>query len=250
MITRKCWLPLVAMSMLAGCATTGDLEQTRRELEASRQEASSRLNDVESKINSERLLGLVKEVAALKEQFAAMRGQLEVQAHQQGEIAKRQNDLYADLDLRLGKIEQAARDVAAAEASAAAGVAPNADNKAMSTLDKALELLRNREFAKAVPQLKSVMDTQQGSSEAQEAMYWLSVAHTYLQQYDAAIDIQRRFAEQNPNHARAPEAMRLMAENQLALQQKDQARVTLRKLIKQYPNSAAAKRAQERLSKM
>ena len=121
---------------------------------------------------------------------------------------------------------------------------------AQDALNKALATLRNREFARAVPELKAVMDKFPANSEAQEASYWLGVAHTYLKQYDAAIDIHRRFAEQYPAHVRAPEALRLMAENQIELQQKDQAKLTLRKLIKLYPNSAAATKARERLAKL
>ena len=39
-----------------------------------------------------------------------------------------------------------------------------------------------------MPELKAVMDKFPANSEAQEASYWLGVAHTYLKQYDAAID--------------------------------------------------------------
>lgn len=245
-------LPVAALSLLLGaCATTSDIEQTRRELDAAKQQTSARLTEVESRLSNERLLDLVKEVATLRSEMAALRGQNEMLQHQQGEVLKRQNDLYADLDLRLGKLEQPASSPAASgEVETGASPAAPLVSPAQDALNKALATLRNREFARAVPELKAVMDKFPANSEAQEASYWLGVAHTYLKQYDAAIDIHRRFAEQYPAHVRAPEALRLMAENQIELQQKDQAKVTLRKLIKLYPNSAAATKARERLAKL
>ena len=247
-------LPLAALSLLlSACATTTDLEQTRRELDVTKQQTSARLSEVEARLSNERLLDLVREVGALRAEMATLRGQNEVVLHQQGELSKRQNDLYTDLDARLGKLEQAARQLqenTTTQPESSAGAAAPAANPAEDTLNKALAILRNRDFARSVGELKSVMDKYPGSMEAQDAAYWLGVSHTYLKQYDAAIDIHRRFAEQYPAHSRAPEALRLMAENQIELQQKDQARITLRKLIKQYPASASAQRAKERLAKL
>jgi len=244
-------LPFVLPLLLAACATSNSIEQTRRELDAARQQTSARLSEVEARLSNERLLDLVKEVASLRTEMAALRGQNEVLQHQQGEMLKRQNDLYADLDLRLGKLEQAASSPAASgEADAAATPAAPQVSLAQDALNKALATLRNREFARAVPELKAVMDKFPANSEAQEASYWLGVAHTYLKQYDAAIDIQRRFAEQYPKNPRAPDALRLMADNQIALQQKDQARSTLQRLIKLYPASSAAQKAKQRLGSL
>ncbi|MFC3532581.1 YbgF trimerization domain-containing protein [Vogesella facilis] len=243
-------LLLLLPVLLGACATSTDLEETRRQLQSqmssNAQQASARLSDVEAKLANQRLLELVNQVGEMQAAMASLRGQNEVLQHQLAETQKRQNDLYADLDLRLGKLERPQGEASAAQAEAPVATVSAAD----TALGKALDTLRKREFAPAVGQLKAVMDGYPGSTQGIEANYWLGVAHTALKQYDAAIDIQRRFAEQYPKHPRAADALRLMADNQLALQQKDQARSTLQRLIKLYPASAAAQKAKQRLATM
>lgn len=238
--------------LLSACATTTDLEQARQDLETklatSNQQASARLSDVEAKLANQRLLDLVNQVNALKGEMATLRGQHEVLQHQLGETQKRQNDLYSDVDLRLAKLEKPLKDASQPVAEAAPGEPAPAANPAETSLAKAMEVLRARDFAKALPLLKAVADAYPATEQAAEATYWMGVAHTALQQYSAAIDIQRRFAEQFPKHARAADALRLMANNQLALQQKDQAKTTLRKLVKLYPDTAAAQQARQKLA--
>ncbi|SCK10584.1 YbgF trimerization domain-containing protein [Vogesella sp. LIG4] len=234
--------------LLGACATSSDLEATRQQLQtqmsSNAQQASARLSDVEAKLANQRLLDLVNQVGQMQTEMASLRGQNEVLQHQLAETQKRQNDLYADLDLRLGKLEhpQAAASAPQGDAPAAA-VAP-----VDAALSHALDTLRKRDFSNAVGQLKGVMDSYPGSSQSIEANYWLGVAHTMLQQNDAAIDILRRFAGQYPKNAHSADALRLVADNQIALQQKDQARITLRQLIKLYPGTPAAQKAKQRLS--
>lgn len=243
-------LPLLLPVLLGACATSTDLEETRRQLQSqmssNAQQASARLSDVEAKLANQRLLDLVNQVGEMQTEMANLRGQNEVLQHQLAETQKRQNDLYSDLDLRLGKLERPQGEASAAQAEAPQATVSAAD----AALGKALDTLRKRDFAQSVGQLKSVMDSYPGTAQGIEANYWLGVAHTALKQYDAAIDIQRRFAEQYPKNPRAPDALRLMADNQIALQQKDQARSTLQRLIKLYPASSAAQKAKQRLGSL
>ncbi|MBP7580557.1 MAG: tetratricopeptide repeat protein [Vogesella sp.] len=248
---RNRLFPLLLPIVLGACATTTDLEQARLDLESklasSSQQASARLSDVEAKLANQRLLDLVNQVTLLKGEMSTLRGQNEVLQHQVAETQKRQNDLYNDIDLRLGKLEKQLREASQPQAEAPA-TEPAAANPADAALARALEVLRARDFAKSLPLLKAVADAYPGSEQGLEATYWMGVAHTALKQYSAAIDIQRRFAEQYPKHPKAAETLRLMAGNQLQLEQKDQARLTLRKLIKQYPGTPAAQRAQQQLA--
>lgn len=248
---RNRLFPLLLPIVLGACATTTDLEQARLDLESklasTSQQASARLSDVEAKLANQRLLDLVNQVTVLKGEMATLRGQNEVLQHQVGETQKRQNDLYNDIDLRLGKVEKQLREASQPQAEAPAAEPPAA-NPADTALARALEVLRARDFAKSLPLLKAVADGYPASEQGVEATYWMGVAHTALKQYSAAIDIQRRFAEQYPKHPKAAETLRLMAGNQLQLEQKDQARLTLRKIIKQYPGTPAAQRAQQQLA--
>lgn len=240
--------PLALPLLLAACASTSELDETRARLDQVNREATSRLSQIESRISNERLLEMVGKVDAMQAEVAKLRGDNEMLQYRIGELAKRQNDLYADIDQRLARFEGSSSAQPAAGAASAGG-APVAD-PVQAAYDAALAPLRARDFAAAIVQLKAFADANPGTAQAADATYWRGVAHTALRQYDAAIDIQRRFAEENPNHARAPDALRNVANAQRELEQVDQARATLQRLIKRYPNSDAAAKARQQLKSM
>ncbi|WP_230369667.1 YbgF trimerization domain-containing protein [Paludibacterium denitrificans] len=195
--------------LLTGCATTSDLEDTRRQIDQVNKQASSRPAEMESKLSNDKLLEMVNQLDGLKADVAKLRGDVEVLNYTVQTMQKRQNDLYNDLDGRLSQLEGSRKSAAVAVAPAqapasnpAAGAQPGPD------YDKALNLLRNRDFPKAVDALKSYIQQNPNTPEAVDATYWLGVAHTALRQYDAAIDLHRRFVEQHPDHPRAPDALR------------------------------------------
>lgn len=242
------------LSLLAGCASTSDLEATQQQIQTVNQQAQDRLNKIETKLSNDKLLDLVNQIDTLKATVAKLSGEVEVLNYNVQAAQKRQNDLYNDVDSRLGKLEgrnaaQAASAPVSAAAPAAAGTStaaasngsvaqPNAND-----YDHALNLLRARDFPHAIEALQSYLSANPSGDQAPDAQYWLGVAHTALRQYDAAIEIHRRFAEKYPNHPKAPDALRNVANCQRDLGQKDMAKATLQRLIKLYPKSAAAQRA-------
>mgnify|MGYP003595029477 CR=1 FL=1 len=237
--------------LLTGCATTSDLEDTRRQIDQVNKQASTRLAEMESKLSNDKLLEMVNQLDGLKADVAKLRGDVEVLNYTVQTMQKRQNDLYNDLDGRLSQLEGSRKSAAVAAAPAqapasnpAAGAQPGPD------YDKALNLLRNRDFPKAVDALKSYIQQNPNTPEAVDATYWLGVAHTALRQYDAAIDLHRRFVEQHPDHPRAPDALRNVGNCQRDMGQVDVAKATFRRLIKLYPASSAAQKAKQQLSKM
>ncbi|BAK75082.1 tol-pal system protein YbgF [Pseudogulbenkiania sp. NH8B] len=260
---KRLALGALLLTLLAGCATTTELddtrsrlEDTRRQLDQINRQANTRLTDVETKLSNDKLLAMISELESLKAEQARLRGELEVQGYNLQNTQKRQNDLYADLDARLAKLEGGAPASSASPASSGAtdGGAPSssapAATPASSDYDKAIALLRNRDFPHATEALKRFIDQNPGAVEAVDAMYWLGVAHAAQRQYDAAIDIHRRFVERNPNHPKAPDALRNIANCQRDLGQVDVAKATLHRLIKLYPKSAAAVKAKEQLKQM
>ncbi|KMN77056.1 tol-pal system protein YbgF [Chromobacterium alkanivorans] len=236
--------------VLTGCATTGDLEETRRQLDQVNRQASTRLNEVESKLSNEKLLEMVSQLEAMKAEVAKLRGDVEVLNYNLQTTQKRQNDLYNDLDGRLGHLENSgAKPMPATRGDAAAG---SADGGATTSpdYDKALNLLRARDFAKAADALRGFIEQNPQAPQVAEATYWLGVSHTALRQYDAAIDIHRRFVEQFPDNHFAPEALRNIGNCQRDLGQMDQAKATYKRLIKLYPKTDSAQKARQQLAKM
>lgn len=246
------------LALLSGCATTSDLENTRQQIVQVNQQASSRLSQIETKLSNDKLLDMVSQLDELKGQVAKLSGEIEVLNYNLQSTQKRQNDLYADLDGRLGRIENpgAASGSPAAATTLAAKAPGNASQPASSSAEAspdfahALDLLRNRDFNKAVSALDLYIKQNPNDPQVADATYWLGVAHTALRQYDAAIAIHRKFVEQYPSHPKAPDALRNMANCQRDLDQVDVARATLKRLIKLYPHSTAAAKAKQQLKTM
>lgn len=236
------------LSLLAGCASTGDLDDTRRQIADVNRQAQDRLGKIETKLSNDKLLDLVSQIEAMKSELAKLRGETEVLNYNVQTTQKRQNDLYNDLDGRLAKLEGAAKQAAPSAPAGGPAVNPAApEAQTGPDLERALGLLRSRDFPHAVEALQRFLTANPDSAQVPDAEYWLGVAHTAQRQYDAAIDTHRRFAEHYPDHPKAPDALRNIANCQRDLGQKDVAKATLRRLLKLYPKSAAAVRAKEDL---
>lgn len=109
------------------------------------------------------------------------------------------------------------------------------------------KLYQNKQYLQAISTLKYSANGGDGSANAQDAMYLLSLSHQQLRHCEAAIDIGKRFVDMFPNNSKAPNALYNVANCQTYLQQKDIAKNTLNQLIRIYPNSTAAKRAQSKI---
>ncbi|MDF0604823.1 tol-pal system protein YbgF [Neisseriaceae bacterium TC5R-5] len=242
--------PLILSStlilMLTACATSSDLEETRRKLDQVNQQASNRLSEVENKLANDKLLEMISQVESLKAEVAKLRGETEVLSYNLQTTQKRQNDLFNDLDSRLSTLEKTQKPEPAASAPSSDSTASNS----RAEYDQALDLLRAREFPQAANAFRNFIQQNPQAAQIPDANYWLGVAHTALKQYDAAIDIHRRFVKQYPNHPLAPEALRNIGNSQQALDQLDQARATYKRLIKLYPKSESAKKAKLQLEKL
>jgi tol-pal system protein YbgF len=249
---KRLALSAALLLTLSACATTSDIEATRYQIDQVNRQASARLTEVENKLSNEKLLEMVNQMESLKAEVAKLRGEVEVANYNLQTTQKRQNDLYNDLDGRLSHLESAGKEAAAQQNASqpASGQPAAADTQTSPDYDKALNLLRARDFANATTALSLYIQQNPNAPQAIDALYWLGVAHTAQRQYDAAIEIHRRFAEQYPDNPKAPDALRNVANCQRDLGQVDIAKTTLKRLIKLYPSSSAAQKAREQLTKM
>lgn len=249
---KRLALSAALLLTLSACATTSDIEATRNQIDQVNRQASARLSEVESKLSNEKLLEMVNQMESLKAEVAKLRGEVELANYNLQTTQKRQNDLYNDLDGRLAHLESAGKEAAAQQNASqpAASQPAAADTQTSPDYDKALNLLRARDFPKATAALSLYIQQNPNAPQAVDALYWLGVAHTAQRQYDAAIEIHRRFAEQYPDNPKAPDALRNVANCQRDLGQMDIAKATLKRLIKLYPSSSAAQKAREQLTKM
>ena len=250
---------LFLVLVLAQPVWAADTTELSRQVQALQQLAGSldaRLGKLESAAQqNQNLLGLLQEVETLKAEVAKMRGLTEVQAHQLDTLDKRQNDLYADLDQRLGELAKAVRaaPVAAAATPDTSITQPSAtpppDTQAESaTYEAALKLFRDAHYAGAIAGFKAFLKTYPDSALAPNAQYWVGYSYYSLKDYKSAQAQQQKLVVAYPTSAKVPDALLNIATNQIALNKLADARKTLEELVAKYPGTPAAAQASRRLS--
>lgn len=233
-----------------------EMQQLARTLE-------TRIGRIETTLQqTPQLLSLLQEVEMLKSEVAKLRGQAEVQTHQMESLGKRQNDLYADLDQRLGELSKAsAKPPVAAESPPPAVVAepPAAKPPAAATssgdsqtesrsYETALAHFRDANYAAAIAGFRNFLKTYPSSSLAPNAQYWVGYAYYALKDYKSALAHQQKLVAAYPTSAKVPDALLNVATNQIALDDLDGARKTLEYLVAKHPGTNAATLASRRLA--
>ncbi|MBN8760261.1 MAG: tol-pal system protein YbgF [Thiobacillus sp. 65-69] len=261
-------VPLPATAQLFG----GNSTELAAQVQALRQKVDAldvRLLKLEGLIQqNQELLGLLKEVETLKADVAKMRGQGEMQAHQIDTLGKRQNDLYVDLDQRLGELAKAAKPAPAPAPPpvAAASQAPAADVPAPSgppptpaaqqldplvesrTYEAALNHFREANYAGAIAGFKGFLKAYPDSALAPNAQYWIGYSYYALKDYKTALAHQQKLVAAYPGSAKVPDALLNIATNQIALDNLDAAKKTLEDLVSKHPGTNAATLASRRLA--
>jgi tol-pal system protein YbgF len=260
---------LCGLLLLAASHATAAEDELARRFDA----LDARLAGIEAKLQNQGLLTLSNEVQGLKAELGRIRGELEVQSHQLRETQKRQQDLYADLDMRLTALAKvmtappapaaqvrppaAAADTAApppatAPSPSAAPVATDesitreqlAESRAYET---ALNQFKIGNYQGAIAAFRGFVKVYPKSPLAPSAQYWIGNAFFADRDYKAAMAHQRKLIATYPDSPKVPDAMLNIASCQQELNDPDKARRTLEDLVEKYPVSAAADTARRRL---
>jgi tol-pal system protein YbgF len=264
---------VLALAQPAWAQLFGDTTELSRQIQALQQRVDAldvrldaRIGKLESAMQQNaQLLGLLKEVETLKAEIAKLRGQAEVQAHQLDTLGKRQNDLYADLDQRIGDITKAAKPAlepgvapaspaapAPAEtpsAGAAAGSPPQLDPLVESrSYETALGLFREANYPGAIAGFNGFLKAYPDSSLAANAQYWIGYSYYALKDYKTSLAHQQKLVAVYPASPKVPDALLNIAANQIALDNLAGARKTLEEIVAKHPGTNAATLATRRLS--
>ena len=239
-------------------------EQGRR-LEALRlqnEELSARLARIEETLGglaaSNPALELAQQLERLRQEMTQLRGQVEVVGNDIQMAAKRQRDMYVDLDTRMKRVEQPAAEGAAAAASqpaaagaaapaaaAAAGAASEQEARAYETV-QAQRKAGN--YQGAIAGFRNFLAQYPKSPLAHRAQYWIGDSYYNLRDFKNAMASQRRLIAAYPESASVPDALLNIASSQAELGDAAGARRTLDKLVGRYPASEAAEKARRRLA--
>jgi tol-pal system protein YbgF len=240
------------------------IELTNQRLAQVQKQLDDRIIALETQLKSQGLLDLLATVDQMRGDIAKVRGQLEVITFELDQAAKRQRDLYVDIDTRLRKLETAA----AAPPPAPAATAPPAATGAATpptlglppttgamdpageqrAYDAALDQFKAGGYPAAATSFTNFVKAYPKSPLAPSAQYWLGNAQFALRDYRGAIASQRQLIAAYPDSQKVPDAMLNIASSQFEMGDGAASRRTLEELIAKHPQSEAATKARQRLA--
>ena len=247
-------------------------EERRRvdEVRQAQADLAERLSRIEEALKNQPVLAVVSQIEAMRSELRQLRGQIEVVANNVDTAAKRQRDMYVDLDARLRRIEQVAPGAAPAPGAAATpppggappppGAAPPAGAAAPPQVAtaapgedaRAYEAAQNQRrignYQAAIVAFQGFLAQYPRSPLAPRAQYWIGDSYFNLRDFRNAIANQQKLIAAYPDSASVPDAMLNIASSQLELGDTPAARRTMDTLVARYPASEAADKARRRLS--
>jgi tol-pal system protein YbgF len=232
------WLPLQANAGLL------DDDEARRAIVDLRAKVEALARDVNAKIDNKSdktaALDMLNQHEQTMQEIARLRGQVEVLANQVANVEKRQKDLYADLDVRLKKVEPHQETIDGRQAE----VMPTEK----TSYDSAMELFKSGDYKAAAGALQDFVKRYPQSAYAANAQYWLGNAYYAQRDYKNAIAAQEVVVSTYRDSAKAPDAMLNIGSSYTELKDKKNAKKAFQQLVSKYPDSSAAQAAKDRLA--
>jgi tol-pal system protein YbgF len=248
-------------------------EQSKRldELKRQNEDLSARLARIDESLKglaaSNPAIDLSQQIERMRQELTQLRGQIEVVGNDIQMAAKRQRDMYVDLDTRMKRLEQPAAESpapassqpgatgAAAPAAAAAAAATASTAPAVSTADRETRAYDSAQgqrrignYPGAIAGFRNFIAQYPKSPLAHRAQYWIGDSYYNLRDFKNAIASQQRLISSYPDSASVPDALLNIASSQVELGDAAGARRTLDKLVARYPTSDAAEKARRRLA--
>lgn len=281
------WLALAAAVASAGLfdddvARKQIAAEARRvdALNARSDEIGARLGRLEDAVKvqaaNQPVIELANQLQVVREELRSLRGQIEMLSNNIEGSAKRQRDMYVDLDARLRRFEQnpgAAPPAAPGGTSPAAsapptGAPPPAGSPGMtvatappsaavataatpeeSRLYEAAQAQRRiGNYPAAIASFQNFVKQFPNSSLAHRAQYWIGDSYYNQRDYKNAIANQQRLVASYPDSASVPDALLNMASSYIEMGDTANARNTMDSIVARYPTSDAAEKARRRLA--
>jgi tol-pal system protein YbgF len=254
-------------------------EQGKR-IEALSQRLARMEETLQSLASANPALELAQQLEMLRQEMRQLRGQIEVLGHESQMAAKRQRDMYVDLDTRLRRLEQpSAVGAAPADAAPAApGAAPSGTFPAVAatpptsappataaakpmvalapseTEGRAYEAAQGQRrignYQGAIAAFEAFLAQYPKSPLAERAQYWIGDSYYNLRDFRRSIASQQKLIATYPGSSSVPDALLNMASSQIELGDIAGARRTLDGIVTRYPTSEAAVKAKRRLANL
>jgi tol-pal system protein YbgF len=216
---------------------------------------AARLIKLEDAAKAQPVLTLAADIEKLREEIRNLRGQIETLGNNIEGVAKRQRDMYVDLDQRLRRFEQPAAPGTAAAPSAAgdtpkqAAAAPvNAEEN--ETYERAQGQRRIGNYQGAITAFQAFILKYPKSTLAPRAQYWIGDSYFNMRDFKNAISSQQKLLAAYPDSSSVPDALLNMASAQIEAGDTAAARKTMDGLIARFPSSEAAEKARRRVANL
>ena len=244
------------------------IDDVKSDLKNQQQTVDSRIGKLEEALKSQALLDLFTQLEALKSDMSKLRGQIEVLNNNVENSAKRQRDMYLDLDTRMRRFEQQGGPAAEAPPSAAPGAAPVAGTGAVATAPpaapaavvnvdsgaetRAYEAAQSQRrlgnYQGAIVAFQNFINQHPKSTLAPRAQYWIGDSYFNLRDFKLAISSQQALLKSYPDSPTVPDSMLNIASSQIEMGESAIGRRTLEDLVARYPVSEAAEKARRRMA--
>jgi tol-pal system protein YbgF len=230
----------------------------------------ARMMRIEKIVENQSLIELANQLDQLRQETAALRGDIEQLRHDTDGNAGRQRELYVDVDRRLQAIEQTQRAPAPAPAApAAAAPTPSGRGPAagatvaaatpppprptgtdQQNYQAAFDLIQGRHYEEAGKAFTQFLVDFPKSPLADNAQYWLAETRYVQRQFKEALPEFQKVIDKYPMSAKMPDAMLKVGYCQVELGHRDAARTVLQQVMRQFPDTTAARLASQRLDKL
>jgi tol-pal system protein YbgF len=214
----------------------------RGRLEVQARDSQRRVDELVSRLEQsiKGQLELQNQIELLRQEVAALRGQIEVQANELAQTQRRQRELFADIDGRVKRFEPVQAQVD--------GRTVNVDPDERRQFEAALAQFRAGEFADAIAAFQQLRSRWPSSAYVPGALYWQGSAQYATKDYKAAIGTHETLLARFPEHPRAADALLNIGFSQAEGGDRKTARKTLESVGTKFPGSQAAQLARERLA--
>jgi tol-pal system protein YbgF len=220
---------------------------------------------VKQQSQNQPVLELANQMQVMREELRTIRGQLEVLSNNLDAAAKRQRDMYVDLDTRLRRFEQGPPPPAGAAPGAPPPPGPGAETKPppaapgapvtgaaaadeQRVYEAAQQQRRVGNYQAAITAFQGFVQQFGRSTLAHRAQYWIGDSYYNLRDFNNAIASQQKLIATYPDSASVPDAMLNMASSYIELGDTAAAKKTMDTLVARYPSSDAAEKAKRRLA--
>ena len=234
------------------------------------------------------MANLVIQIQELQDEVRNLRGQLEEQSRELGNLKRRQRDQYLDLDQRLSDMRNSqpvttggqprvddsfvqgstapapAEDVPEVRAPLTGGSTVTAITQPLAqsqtpastaaeekaAYNQAFQSLKDLRYADAAEKFQSFLDRYPNSEYSDNAQYWLGESYYVTRNYDIALTAFQELMDRYPDSPKVPDALLKMGYTHYELKQWDSARAALTQVQDSYPNTTLARLAESRLRGM